>query len=145
MSSGVIIFLEISLVLGLCLVFGVRELRNLRRYDRERAERNKAEADGAGSSIKSVRRGILNGSSTCTQRRREAVEVDALVHAPRVIAGTPTPSMRAAVEGRVLQRAQDARRRAPPRRACRAQTRQPVRGSGCTGAASIMAIEPSRR
>lgn len=52
MSSGVIIFLEISLVLGLCLVFGIRELANLRRYDRERAERNKADADGAGSSIK---------------------------------------------------------------------------------------------
>lgn len=52
MSSGVIIFLEISLVLGLCLVFGVRELRNLRRYDRERAARNKAEADSAGSSVK---------------------------------------------------------------------------------------------
>lgn len=52
MSSGVIIFLEISLVLGLCLVFGVRELRNLRRYDRERAERNRAETDGAGSSVK---------------------------------------------------------------------------------------------
>lgn len=44
MSSGVIVFLEITLVLGLALVFGVRELRNLRRYDRERAERNRAEA-----------------------------------------------------------------------------------------------------
>jgi hypothetical protein len=51
-SSGVIIFLEISLVLGLCLVFGVRELRNLRRYDRERAERNKAEAEQKASSVK---------------------------------------------------------------------------------------------
>lgn len=48
MSSGVIILLEITLVLGLCLVFGVRELRNLRRYDRERAERNRAEAEKAG-------------------------------------------------------------------------------------------------
>jgi hypothetical protein len=45
MSSGVIIFLEVSLVLGLALVFGVRELRNLRRYDRERAARNKAAAE----------------------------------------------------------------------------------------------------
>jgi hypothetical protein len=45
MSSGVIIFFEISLVLGLALVFGVRELRNLRKYDRERAARNKAEAE----------------------------------------------------------------------------------------------------
>jgi hypothetical protein len=45
MSSGVIIFFEISLVLGLALVFGVRELRNLRRYDRERAARNKAEEE----------------------------------------------------------------------------------------------------
>lgn len=50
MSSGVIIFLEISLVLGLALVFGVRELRNLRRYDRERAEKNKAEAAKAAES-----------------------------------------------------------------------------------------------
>lgn len=41
MSSGVIIFLEISLVLGLALFFGFRELRNLRRYDRERAAREK--------------------------------------------------------------------------------------------------------
>lgn len=44
MSSGVIIFLEISLVLGLALFFGVREIRNMRRYDRERAERNRTEA-----------------------------------------------------------------------------------------------------
>jgi hypothetical protein len=40
-SSGVIIFLEISLVLGLALFFGIRELRNLRRYDRERAARSR--------------------------------------------------------------------------------------------------------
>lgn len=39
MSSGYIILFELLLVLGLALVFGVRELRNLRRYDRERAER----------------------------------------------------------------------------------------------------------
>ena len=45
MSSGVIIFLEISLVLGFALVFGVREIRNLRRYDRERAARNNADAE----------------------------------------------------------------------------------------------------
>ena len=45
MSSGIIIFFEISLVLGFALVFGVREIINLRRYDRERAERNKAEAE----------------------------------------------------------------------------------------------------
>ncbi len=44
MSSGVIIFLEISLVLGLALFFGFRELRNLRRYDRERAAREKEAA-----------------------------------------------------------------------------------------------------
>jgi len=44
MSSGVITFLELSLVLGVALVFGVRELRNMRRYDRERTERAKAEA-----------------------------------------------------------------------------------------------------
>ncbi|MEQ1941848.1 hypothetical protein ABMA32_05425 [Mesorhizobium sp. VNQ89] len=43
MSSGVIILLEISLVLGLALVFGVREIINLRRFDRERAARNRAE------------------------------------------------------------------------------------------------------
>jgi Tfp pilus assembly protein PilX len=41
-SSGVIIFLELTLVLGLALFFGVRELRNMRRYDRERAERARA-------------------------------------------------------------------------------------------------------
>jgi hypothetical protein len=43
-SSGLIIFLELSLVLGLALFFGFRELRNLRRYDRERRMR----ADAAG-------------------------------------------------------------------------------------------------
>ncbi len=45
MSSGVIIFLEISLVLGFALIFGVREIVNLRKFDRERAARNKAETD----------------------------------------------------------------------------------------------------
>ena len=39
MSSGWIIFLELSLVLGLALFFGMRELRNLRKYDRDRKER----------------------------------------------------------------------------------------------------------
>ncbi|MFN3549162.1 MAG: hypothetical protein ACK4U0_16875 [Mesorhizobium sp.] len=39
MSSGYIILFELVLVLGLALVFGVRELRNLRRYERERIER----------------------------------------------------------------------------------------------------------
>ncbi len=43
MSSGVIVFLELALVLGVALVFGVRELRNMRRYDRERAARRAAE------------------------------------------------------------------------------------------------------
>ncbi|MBL8584171.1 MAG: hypothetical protein JNL61_18345 [Rhizobiaceae bacterium] len=42
MSSGVIIFLEITLVLGFALVFGVREISNLRKFDRERAERNRS-------------------------------------------------------------------------------------------------------
>jgi len=48
MSSGYIILFELVLVLGLALVFGVRELRNLRRFDRERAERNRHPADGSG-------------------------------------------------------------------------------------------------
>ncbi len=47
MSSGVIIFFEISLVLGLALVFGVREIVNLRRFDRERAAKNKAEQEAS--------------------------------------------------------------------------------------------------
>lgn len=45
MSSGVIIFLEIALVLGFALVFGVREIVNLRRFDRERAAKNRAEEE----------------------------------------------------------------------------------------------------
>lgn len=45
MSSGYIILFELVLVLGLALVFGVRELRNLRRYDRERAERARLASD----------------------------------------------------------------------------------------------------
>ena len=45
MTSGVIVFLELALVLGLALVFGVREFRNLRRYDRERAEKNRQEVE----------------------------------------------------------------------------------------------------
>jgi len=43
MSSGVIVFLELTLVLGLALVFGVREILSLRRYDRERAAKAAAE------------------------------------------------------------------------------------------------------
>ncbi|MDN2581100.1 hypothetical protein [Aquibium sp. ELW1220] len=49
MSSGYIILFELVLVLGLALVFGVRELRNLRRFDRERAERNRLAAGQAGN------------------------------------------------------------------------------------------------
>jgi len=44
MSSGVIILLELGLILGLALFFGIREFRNLRRYDRERAEKARREA-----------------------------------------------------------------------------------------------------
>jgi hypothetical protein len=44
MSSGVIIFLEISLVLGLALIFGVREVVNMRRYNRQRDARHKADS-----------------------------------------------------------------------------------------------------
>jgi hypothetical protein len=46
-SSGVIIFLELSLVLGFALFFGLREIRNMRRYDRERAARNRIAAEQA--------------------------------------------------------------------------------------------------
>lgn len=45
MSSGVIIFLEISLVLGVAIIFGLREVANMRRYDRERAARNEADEE----------------------------------------------------------------------------------------------------
>ena len=45
MSSGLIIFLELSLVLGLALFFGIRELRNLRRYDRDREEKLRRNGD----------------------------------------------------------------------------------------------------
>lgn len=44
MSSGIIILMELTLVFGFALVFGVREIVNLRRFDRERAARNKAQA-----------------------------------------------------------------------------------------------------
>jgi len=47
MSSGVIIFLEITLVLGFALFFGIREIVNLRRFDRERAARNASEKNEA--------------------------------------------------------------------------------------------------
>ncbi len=43
MTSGWIIFFEITLVLGLALVFGVREIANLRRFNRERAAKAAAE------------------------------------------------------------------------------------------------------
>lgn len=43
MTSGWIIFFEIALVLGLALVFGVREIVNLRKFNRERAARNAAD------------------------------------------------------------------------------------------------------
>jgi len=45
MSSGLIVFVELSLVLGLALFFGVREIRNLRRYNRERAAKGAASPD----------------------------------------------------------------------------------------------------
>jgi hypothetical protein len=44
MSPGWIIFAELTLVLGLALFFGFRELHNLRRYDRERAEAAKKQS-----------------------------------------------------------------------------------------------------
>ncbi|MCG6113928.1 MAG: hypothetical protein MEQ84_01910 [Mesorhizobium sp.] len=44
MSSGLIILLELGLILGVALFFGIRELRNLRRYDRERAEKARRDA-----------------------------------------------------------------------------------------------------
>ncbi len=48
MTSGWIIFCEISLVLGFALVFGIREIVNLRRFDRERAAKKAAtRSDGA--------------------------------------------------------------------------------------------------
>lgn len=46
-NSGIYVLIEAAVVIGLALVIGVKELRNLRRYDRERAARNKAKADGA--------------------------------------------------------------------------------------------------
>lgn len=51
MRSGWIIFFEISLVLGAALFFGIREIVNLRRFDRERAAKSAEDAatrsDGA--------------------------------------------------------------------------------------------------
>jgi uncharacterized membrane protein YcjF (UPF0283 family) len=44
MTSGWIIFLEILLVLGLAIGWGVREIRGLDRLKREREAREKAEA-----------------------------------------------------------------------------------------------------
>lgn len=52
LNSGIYVFLEALVVIVLALVIGIKELRNLRRYDRERAARNEAEAkarqDGQG-------------------------------------------------------------------------------------------------
>lgn len=48
MSSGVIIFFEIAVVLGFTLLFGVREIVNLRRYDRDRLKKEKTEAEPPG-------------------------------------------------------------------------------------------------
>ena len=42
MSSGWIIFGELTLVFGVSAFFGIKEIRNLRRFNRERAERNAA-------------------------------------------------------------------------------------------------------
>jgi Tfp pilus assembly protein PilX len=55
-SSGVIIFLELTLVLGLALFVGVRELRNMRRYDRERAERARAARDAEAAKAEAAAR-----------------------------------------------------------------------------------------
>ncbi|MFM9861246.1 hypothetical protein RUR49_22540 [Pseudoxanthobacter sp. M-2] len=44
MTSGWIIFLEILLVLGLAIGWGVHEIRGLNRLKREREAREKAEA-----------------------------------------------------------------------------------------------------
>ena len=42
-TSGWIIFCEISLVLGFALVFGIREIVNLRRFVRKRAAKAEGE------------------------------------------------------------------------------------------------------
>jgi hypothetical protein len=44
-NSGIYVLVEAVVVFGLALVFGIRELRNLRRFDREREARNNAEAE----------------------------------------------------------------------------------------------------
>lgn len=44
-NSGIFVALEAAFVIALALVFGIKEFRNLRRFDRERAARNKAEAE----------------------------------------------------------------------------------------------------
>jgi hypothetical protein len=48
MTSGLIVFLELALVLGFALVFGIREMRNMRRYDRDRAAREAGKKDAEG-------------------------------------------------------------------------------------------------
>ncbi len=44
-NSGIYVAVEAVLVLAFALFFGIRELKNLRRFDRERELRNKAEAE----------------------------------------------------------------------------------------------------
>jgi hypothetical protein len=43
MTSGWIIFFEISIVLGVCLFFGFQQLRELNRLERERERKRAAE------------------------------------------------------------------------------------------------------
>ena len=46
MQSGWLIALELALVLGLILFFGLRELRSLKRLREEREARKQADGDG---------------------------------------------------------------------------------------------------
>ena len=48
-QSGWLIALELALVLGLALFFGVRELRSLKRLREEREKRRRSGGDGDGS------------------------------------------------------------------------------------------------
>ena len=50
MSSGWIIFFEISLVLGLCLFFGIQQIREVNRLEREREAKKAAARTGAQNS-----------------------------------------------------------------------------------------------
>ena len=45
MNSGIYVALEAVVVFALAIFFGIKELRNLRRFDRERAARNNAAAE----------------------------------------------------------------------------------------------------